>query len=110
MGRGEGKDCFTVIVYTVQIAPPVEREVAEAVDWYRSKSPMAADAFRAIVFDAVEMISHSPLSWPKVSDQGVRKVVLPRYPYSKFYSVAGDVVTILAVTHHRRAPRNGTKA
>jgi toxin ParE1/3/4 len=110
MGRSEGKDCLAVIVYTVQIAPPAEREVAEAVDWYRSKSPIAADTFRAIVFDAVEMISHSPLSWPKVSDRGVRKLVLPRYPYSMFYSVAGNVVTILAVTHHRRAPRNWAKA
>jgi len=99
-----------VIVYTVQIAPPAEREVAEAVDWYRSKSPIAADTFRAIVFDAVEMILHSPLSWPKVSDRGVRKLVLPRYPYSMFYSVAGDIVMILAVTHHRRGPRNWAKA
>jgi plasmid stabilization system protein ParE len=109
MVRSQGKDCL-VVTYTVQIAPPAEREIAGAVDWYSSKNPIAADAFRTIVFDAVEMIAHSPFSWPKVSDRGVRKLVLPRYPYSMFYSVAGSIVTILAVTHHRRVPRDWSLA
>jgi toxin ParE1/3/4 len=95
--------------YAVEIAPQAEREIADAVDWYRSKNPLAADAFQAIVFDTVDLVTHSPLSWPKISDRGVRRVVLPRYPYSVFFSVSGGTITILAVTHHRRAPRDWTK-
>lgn len=91
--------------YRVLVAQSAEQELAEAVVWYQSKSALAADAFKAIVFDAIEMIAHSPLSWPKISDIGVRKLVLPRYPYSMFFAVSGDTVTVLALMHHRRAPR-----
>lgn len=91
--------------YRIEFAPPAEQEVADAIAWYRSKNAVAADTFKTLVFDAVEMICHSPLSWPKISDCGVRKIVLPRYPYSMFFAVSGDTVTVLAFMHHRRAPR-----
>lgn len=91
--------------YVVEIAPQAEREIVEAIGWYKTKSVSAADTFKSIVFDAVELISHSPLSWAKVSDLGVRKFVLPRYPYSLFFNVHGDIVIVLALAHHRRAPQ-----
>jgi plasmid stabilization system protein ParE len=92
--------------YQVDIAEPAELEIAEAVAWYKTKSSVAAVAFKLLVAETIEMISHSPLSWTKVSEQGVRRVILTRYPYTVFYSVAANMVTILAVTHNRRAPRD----
>lgn len=92
--------------YQVEIAEPAELEIAEAIAWYKTKSLVAAETFKVLVSETVEMISHSPLSWVKVSEQGVRRVVLTRYPYTIFYSVSADMVTILAVTHHSRAPHD----
>jgi hypothetical protein len=37
--------------------------MAEAVAWYFEKSTAAADTFKTIVFDSIDIISHSPLSW-----------------------------------------------
>lgn len=90
--------------YSVEISPAAEREITDAVQWYRNKSPAAAELFTLIVFDSIETISHSPLSWAKISDKGLRKFVLPRYPYSLFFTVQGSTVNIMAVAHHRRAP------
>ena len=90
--------------YSVEISPAAEWEITEAVQWYRSKSPSAADLFKSIVFDSIETISLSPLSWAQVSTRGLRKFVLPRYPYSLFFTVQGGTVRVMAVAHHRRAP------
>lgn len=90
--------------YTVEISPDAEREIVQAAQWYAKKNRLAADVFRTIVFDSIETISHSPLSWAKVSEDGIRKFVLPRYPYSLFFKVLGSTVEILTVAHNRSMP------
>lgn len=93
-----------MIDYVVEIAPPAEREITEAIQWYATKSLPAANTFRNLIFDSIALIANSPLSWAKVSERGIRRFVLPRYPYTLFFHVAGSTVTIVAVTHHHRAP------
>jgi len=36
---------------------------------------------------------------------GVRRTLLPRFPYGVFYTVKNDLVYVLAVIHHARQPR-----
>ena len=93
-----------MIDYTVEISPEALDEITQTVQWYSQRSKVAADTFRAIVFDSIDTISHSPLSWAKVSEDGVRKFVLPRYPYSLLFKVRTDTVEILTIAHHRRQP------
>ena len=90
--------------YTVEISPDAEREIVQAAQWYAKKNRLTADVFRTIVFDSIETISHSPLSGAKVSEDGIRKFVLPRYPYSLFFKVLGSTVEILTVAHNRSMP------
>jgi plasmid stabilization system protein ParE len=92
--------------YVVEITPAAEQEISDAVRWYAQRSPIAADTFRTIVFDALEVLSYSPLSWAKVSDRGVRRFVLPRYPYTIFFHVLGSTVRVLSVNHNRRMPKS----
>ena len=98
-----------MIDYIVEISPNAEREIVQAVQWYAQKNPLAADVFRTTVFDSIDTISHSPLSWAKVSEDGIRKFVLPRYPYSLFFKVLGSTVEILTVAHNRRMPGHWQK-
>ncbi len=91
--------------YIVKFSPLVSREVEEAIGWYRDKNPVAADLFRTIVFDSIEIISHSPLSWGKVAETDIRKFVIPRYPYSLYFEVLANIVYVLAVAHNRRTPQ-----
>ena len=89
--------------YLVQLAPAAESDIGNAYLWYRERNALAADAFRAEAFDAIARIEDSPLSNP-ADEEGTRKRVLRRFPYSVCYEVAGNTVTILAVAHHRRVP------
>ncbi|MDQ3189856.1 MAG: type II toxin-antitoxin system RelE/ParE family toxin [Pseudomonadota bacterium] len=89
--------------FSVVLAPAAESDIVNAFGWYRERNALAADGFRAEVLDAIERLSASPLSRPEDED-GNRKRVLRRFPYSVFYEVVGNTVTILAVAHHRRHP------
>jgi toxin ParE1/3/4 len=89
--------------WVVELAPAAEGDVREAFLWYRERQVLVADTFRAEVIDAIDRIAHAPLKHP-ANEDGNRRLVLRRFPYSVFYEVQGSTVTILAVAHHRRRP------
>lgn len=89
--------------YLVVLAPAAEDDVRDGFLWYRERNALAANAFRTEVFDAIDRIADAPLGRP-ADDDGNRHRVLRRFPYSVYYEVLGDTVTILAVAHHRRRP------
>jgi toxin ParE1/3/4 len=91
--------------YTVKFAPDAARELEEAARWYADKSSAACAGFRSAVIDAVELISNAPLSWRQVTGSGVRRIVVDKYPYTVYFEVLGDMVYVLSVAHHRKAPK-----
>lgn len=92
-----------MIGYSVEIAPCAESDITDAFHWYRERSALVADAFRSEVFSAVDRIAKTPLI-NAPNDEGNRKHVLRRFPYSVIYEVQERTVTILAVAHNRRKP------
>ena len=89
--------------YQVSLLPLAEEEIKEAFLWYFERSPVAADAFRAEVFAAIDGLAGDPTAWP-VDPEGVRYFILRRFPYTIHYEVAASMVTVLAVAHQRRRP------
>ncbi|MDO9236265.1 MAG: type II toxin-antitoxin system RelE/ParE family toxin [Aquabacterium sp.] len=87
--------------FVVVVSPAVKQEMAEAYEWYRSRSVKAASAFRSEVLTAFELLSNDPERWP-LWDESIRRFVLKKYPYTVYFSVYIDEVRILAVGHHRR--------
>jgi plasmid stabilization system protein ParE len=90
--------------YVVELAPAAEDDIGDAFLWYRERNLLIAEAFRAEVFETIDRIADAPLA-KGADDEGNRKRVLHRFPYSVIYEVLGSTVTILAVAHHRRKPR-----
>ena len=87
--------------YVVTVAPAVKREMAEAYEWYKARSQRAADAFRAEVLAAFDLIASDPICWG-LWDDSIRRYVLKQYPYTVYFAVTPGEVRILAVGHHRR--------
>jgi plasmid stabilization system protein ParE len=85
------------------LAPEAERDIADAFRWYRERNVLVADTFRVQVFASIERIAAAPLAHP-ADDNGLRRRVLRQFPYSVHYEVSDDLVTVLAVAHHRRRP------
>lgn len=84
--------------FEVVVLPAAETETREAFLWYFERSPLAADAFRTEVFAAIDGLSEKAAAWPEDED-GVRRYVLRHFPYTVFYEIVGQLVTVLAVAH-----------
>lgn len=89
--------------FEVVVLPAAEAETREALLWYFERSPLAADAFRAEVFDAIDGLADKATMWPEDED-GIRRYVLRHFPYTVFYEVVEQTATVLAVGHQRRRP------
>lgn len=75
----------------------------EAQAWYEERAVGLGAEFARAVDVAVSLVSRSPAGFPLVG-QGVRRVVLRRFPYLIAYAVEGDSLVVLACFHHRRDP------
>ena len=89
--------------FDVEVLPEAEAEVREAFLWYFDRSPIAADAFRVELFDAIDGLTTAAIDWPKDED-GTRRYHLRHFPYTVMYEVIGRQVTVFAIAHQRRRP------
>jgi len=78
-------------------------EFDEARSWYTKIRPELGRQFAAEVRAAGQRIAHQPLLYP-LETGDVRKCVLTQFPYKLRYAVRGDVILIVAVSHHQRHP------
>lgn len=67
--------------FSVEVLPEAEQEFREAFLWYFERSPIAADAFRSLVFEAVDALGERADMWPANQD-GIHFCVLNRFPYT----------------------------
>lgn len=89
--------------FHVEVLPEAEAEAREAFLWYFDRSPIAADAFRVELFDAIDGLSETAKDWPENED-GFRHYHLRHFPYTVMYEVLGRTVAVFAVSHQRRRP------
>lgn len=83
--------------------PEAEKEVLRSAAWYAERSPVAGQAFLLELDLVVERILEAPERWP-LSVHRTRRIVFPRFPFSVYYRVSGDVVEIIVVAHQSRRP------
>ena len=89
--------------FVVRVLPGAEQEFREAFLWYFERSPIAADAFRSLVFDAIDGLADRADMWPVEAD-GIHYYVLKRFPYTIWYDLVETTASVLAVAHQHRSP------
>lgn len=92
----------------VRLSPEAVAEVAEAAGWYAVKRPGLEAEFLAEIEHILPLIATSPTSFPRLldlpADVGIRRALLPRFPYALIFMDLGKGVRILAVAHAKRQP------
>jgi toxin ParE1/3/4 len=81
-----------------------EAEVRMAVAYYEGQRRGLGRAFRQEFEKAIARIQRSPQAWSLVDDQGTRKHLLKRFPYTLYYIELDDSIWIAAVAHQKRRP------
>ena len=87
----------------VLFRPEARIELFDAQDWYEARAPGLGQEFARAFEAAVQSACRQPAGFAQVED-GCRRVVLRRFPYSLYYRATGDVLVVMAIFHHRRPP------
>lgn len=82
---------------------PANEELSEAAKFYDAHSTGLGSEYLNEVQAAIDLVCEFP-GLGKSIDQGLRRVVLHRFPFSLIYSVETDGIVIVAVAHQRRRP------
>lgn len=80
-----------------------EEEVAEAFAWYESRSPGLGSDFLSSVDAAVTAAAQAPLRYPPWR-RGAHRILLRKFPFALFYTVADNAIIVFACFHARRSP------
>ena len=83
--------------------PDTEAELTEAVDFYTRQGPGLAARFIAEVEHALGQIVQFPEAAAPVHG-GLRRKLLPSYPFSLIYRLTDTQIRVLAVAHQKRRP------
>lgn len=88
---------------TLRVRAVARREIDVAFEWYRVRSPRAAEAFLTELADAIRRIREAPERFPVVHGR-LRRVLLDRYPYGVYFKDLPKVVSVVGVIHGRQHP------
>jgi len=89
-----------------------EADIAEAYEWYETRSPGLGDDFLAAFGEGLAAAREAPQRFPvlhRASNVEVRRARLRRFPYGLFFiwdqGETGDT-SVIACLHARRDPRH----
>lgn len=85
----------------IEIHADAHAEEKKAFEWYRERSPGAAEAFLQEIEQARIAIQEAPESWGEYL-YGTRRYLLKRFPYVVVYRVSAERIDIVAIAHGRR--------
>ena len=87
----------------VRFTSLASNELADARAWLDNQQPGLGNRLNEEVRQVVARILRMPLMYPADSG-GIRKATLARFPYSLRYTVRPELILVIAVSHHHRAP------
>jgi toxin ParE1/3/4 len=91
--------------FVIEYAKPVDGEVQEILNWYKEKSLSVAINFLSQLNHAERSILKNPFAYRLVSNQGIRRIVLKKFPYKVYFRIDITTIYILAVIHFARSNR-----
>lgn len=104
MGSSEGKAEERIVAFRLKLSGRAVREVGEAYEWYEAQSEGLGLEYSAALELQLRRLEQAPLLYAEIVP-GVRRTLLPRFPYAVFFAVKDDLVHVLAVIHNARNPK-----
>jgi plasmid stabilization system protein ParE len=81
-----------------------EEDLDDAYHWYEEQEPgLGKEVIRCI--DAkIANINRHPLHHPVVQNENIRRALVNRFPFSIYFEIEEELITIFAILHQRRSP------
>ncbi len=87
----------------VNLTVAAEREIDDAVEWYRKQQEGLQQRFLLELQSTVRRIQAQPDIYTELRP-GIRRGLLRRFPFSVIYEISSDAILVLAVAHQHRKP------
>jgi plasmid stabilization system protein ParE len=85
------------------VRPLAAQDIDEAAGWYERQAPGLGEEFLAAVDRRLAEIQTAPDRFPRISPR-LRRALLRRFPYAIFFTIVGDMISVVACMHGRRHP------
>lgn len=96
------------MAFRVKFSARALREIGETQEWYELQSAGLGTEFIAAMELQLKRLEQAPLLYAEVIP-GVRRALLPRFPYGVFYVARENLIHVLAVLHNARNPSRWPK-
>ncbi len=93
------------MTWVLRVEPEAEAELEEAITWYELRRRGLGLEFARVVRAGFSALERTPDLGPAVRGP-IRQLVLRRFPYSLYYVLEPEMISILAVFHARRDPQD----
>lgn len=80
------------------------QETRQAVAYYEEQRENLGRELRIEIEAAVQRLRRNPQAYPLHDNQGTRKLVLLRFPFTLFFVELESSFWVAAVAHHKRRP------
>ena len=91
------------MIQRVVIRPLAVEDIAEAVAWYDSQRLGLGDELTEEIIKATRRAQEAPDLFPVLRPRdGMRRVLIERFPYRGFFTVAEEALYVHAVLHGAR--------
>jgi plasmid stabilization system protein ParE len=87
------------------VRPEAESELLEAIDWYETRSPGLGSELLRCIDACFQRVLRNPELYPVVH-RGIRMAIIRRFPYLVLYRLGDESITVIAVFHAKRDPKN----
>lgn len=84
--------------------PLASADIEAAHAWYESQRAGLGNEFRAALGIVWELLDRFPEAGPNI-DLGVRRVIVPRFPYAVYYRIVNTNIEVHGCLHQHRDPR-----
>lgn len=88
--------------------PEIARELADARDWYESRSDGLGEEFIRMAYAAFDELQEFPEQHEEIHGP-FRRALLRRFPYSIYYHYSANTITVYGVFHSSRDPQKVVK-
>ncbi len=93
------------MTYELVIRSCAEKDISDAVYWYEDKVKGLGERFLLSIDATFSSIQRNPRLYPVVYKK-FRRALLKRFPYSLYYIVENNTITIIAVLHQKQKHDN----
>lgn len=81
-----------------------EDELDDAYHWYEEQEPGLGKEFVRCIDAKIASINRHPLHHPIVQNDNVRRAIVNRFPFSIYFEIEEELITVFAILHQRRSP------